>query len=83
MKQEIYFKKNLEYLTSNTFINQSDLARLLGVTRQAIHNLIAVDGDVRLNTVLKIADIYNIKPQDILFVDLELKMKNKKNKTNK
>lgn len=83
MKQEIYFKKNLEYLTSKTFINQSDLARLLGVTRQAIHNLIAVDGDVRLNTVLKIADIYNIKPQDILFVDLELKMKNKKNKANK
>ena len=76
MSQQIYFKKNLEYLTSQTTINQSELSRRLGVTRQAINNLISKDSDVRLNTVLKIADIFNLNAQDLLFVDLELKNKN-------
>ena len=78
MKQEVYFKKNLEFLTTHTLITQSELSRLLGISRQAIHNLINKDADVRLNTVLKIADIYNLQASDILFVDLELKLKNKK-----
>lgn len=80
MKQEVYFKKNLEFLTSHTVITQSELSRLLGVTRQAINNLINKDTDIRLNTAIKIADIYNLKASDLLFVDLEEKFKNKKMK---
>lgn len=81
MKQEVYFKKNLEFLTTHTLITQSELSRLLGVTRQAINNLINKDNDIRLNTAVKIADIYNLKASDLLFVDLEEKFKNKKIKT--
>ncbi len=38
--QEIYFNKNLKYLTSNTIITQSELSRILGISRQAVHNLL-------------------------------------------
>ena len=78
MKQQIYFKKNLKYLTTNTLITQSKLAESLGVSRQAVHNIINKDSDLRLNTILKIADVYQVKPQDLIFVDLEEKLKNKK-----
>ncbi len=78
MKQEVFFKKNLEFLTSHTVITQSELSRLLGVTRQAVHNLINKNADVRLSTITKIADAYSIDVKDLLFEDLETKYKNKK-----
>lgn len=78
---EVYFKKNLVFLTNNTLINQSELSRRLGITRQAVCNLVSRSNDVRLSTVLKIAEIYNLKAEDLLFVDLEIKYKNKKIKT--
>ena len=81
MSQEIYFKKNLEFLTTHTLITQSELSRQLGVSRQAIHNLIVREENPRLTTILKISDIYCVKASDLLFVDLELKLKNKKIKT--
>lgn len=81
MAQEVYFKKNLEFLTSHTVITQSELSRILGVSRQAVCNLIKKPSDVRLNTVLRIAEVYNLKASDLLFVDLEEKLKNKKMKT--
>ena len=81
MSQEIYFKKNLLYLTSHTLITQSELSRQLGVSRQAIHNLIVREENPRLTTILKISDIYCVKASDLLFVDLEEKLKNKKIKT--
>ncbi len=74
----IYFNKNLKYLVNNSSINQSELARILGITRQAIHNLIVVNADPRLSTVIKIAEVYGIEIKDILFVDLEEKYKYKK-----
>ena len=66
-----YFSKNIKYLTSNTKITQAELSRILGISRQAIHNLINKDSDVRISTVLKISEVYNINPSDILFTDLE------------
>ena len=81
MKQEVYFKKNLEFLTTHTLITQAELSRILGISRQAVCNLINKESDIRLNTAIKIADIYNLKASDILFVDLEEKFKNKKIKT--
>jgi len=66
MKQEIYFNKNLKYLTSNTIITQSELSRILGISRQAVFNLINKNADVRLSTITKIADvIYASETKDI------------------
>ena len=76
--QELYFNKNLKYLTSNTIITQSELSRILGVSRQAVYNLLNKESDCRLSTILKIADAYKIPVNDLLFVDLETKYKNKK-----
>lgn len=78
MSQQIYFKKNLEFLTTHTTITQVELSRLLGITRQAVNNLINKDNDIRLSTAIKIAEIYNLKASDLIFVDLEEKYKNKK-----
>ena len=79
--QQVYFTKNLEFLTTHTLITQAELSRLLGITRQAVSNLIKKSADIRLSTALKIAEIYNLKASDLLFVDLEEKYKNKKIKT--
>ena len=76
--QQSYFKKNLNFLVKNTTIRQSDLSKILGVTRQAIHNMMVNDSDIRLSTALKIADAFGIDAKDLLFVDLEEKLKNKK-----
>ena len=54
----LYFNKNLKYLTSNTIITQSELSRILGVSRQAVYNLLNKESDCRLSTILKIADAY-------------------------
>ena len=76
--QQTYFKKNLNFLVKNTTIRQSDLSKILSVTRQAIHNMMVNDSDIRLSTALKIADAFGIDAKDLLFVDLEEKLKNKK-----
>ena len=80
MAQTVYFKKNLEFLTNHTLVNQSELSRQLGVSRQAVHNMITREENPRLSTILKISDIYCVKASDLLFVDLEEKYKNKKPK---
>ncbi len=77
-KERIFFTKNLRYLVDNSSLNQSELGRILGVSRQGIHRIVVSDQDVRLNTILKIADAYGIDPKDLLFTDLEEKYKNKK-----
>ena len=76
--QEIYFNKNLKYLTSNTIITQSELSRILGISRQAVSNLINKNTDIRISTVIKISEAYTIDAKDLLFEDLEEKYKNKK-----
>ncbi|MBQ9900667.1 MAG: helix-turn-helix transcriptional regulator [Acholeplasmatales bacterium] len=76
--KELYFNKNLKYLTSNTIITQSELSRILGISRQAVHNLIIKDTDLRISTVLKISEVYDIDISELLFTDLELKYKDKK-----
>ena len=76
--KEICFNKNLKYLTSNTIITQSKLSKILGVSRQAIHNLVNKEADCRLSTIIKIADAYGIDASDLLFTNLELKYKDKK-----
>ena len=46
MTQQVYFNKYLKYLVSNSTVSQAELAKLLSVTRQAIHNLLINDSDV-------------------------------------
>lgn len=75
--QQIYFKQNLKYLTSNTIISQSKLALALGISRQAVYNFIYKEADPRLSTIIKIAEVYKIKPEDLMFKDLEDKYKDK------
>lgn len=76
--QPVYFTKNLNYLTSNTIITQAQLAKMLNVSRQAVHNMLISNNDIRLSTVLKIADAYSIDAAELLFIDLEKKYKNKR-----
>ena len=78
LMQKIYFNKNLKYLTTNTIITQSELSRILGISRQAVFNLINKNADIRLSTIIKIAEAYNIDASDLLFLDLESKFKNQK-----
>ena len=78
MSQQVYFKKNLEFLTTHTLISQAELSRQIGISRQAVHNLITRDENPRLSTILKISEVYNIDASDLLFVDLEEKYKDKK-----
>ena len=78
MKEEIYFKKNINYLIKNTTIRQIDLSKILNVSRQAIHNLLTKDLDIRISTAIKVSNAFGIDTKDLLFVDLEEKYKNKK-----
>lgn len=78
MENQVYFRKNLNYLVKNTTIRQSDLSRLLGVSRQAIYHLLTKDLDIRLSTAFKVADAIGIDVKELLFVDLEEKYKDKK-----
>ncbi|MBQ6784164.1 MAG: helix-turn-helix transcriptional regulator [Acholeplasmatales bacterium] len=80
MSQQVFFKKNLNFLTTHTLISQAELSRQIGISRQAVHNLITRDENPRLSTILKISEIYNIDASDLLFVDLEEKYKDKKTK---
>ena len=80
MSQQVFFKKNLEFLTTHTLISQAELSRQIGISRQAVHNLITRDENPRLSTILKISEVYNIDASDLLFVDLEEKYKDKKTK---
>ena len=76
--QEIYFNKNINFLVKYSNINQAELAKIIGVTRQAIYNILNKNSDVRISTVMKIAAAYNVSPSDLLFVDMEQKLKDKK-----
>ena len=80
MAQTVYFQNNLKYLTTHTLINQAELSRQLGISRQAVNNMIVRNENPRLSTILKISEIYNIDASDLLFVDLEEKYKDKKTK---
>lgn len=76
MEQQVYFSKNVRYLTNHTIISQSELSRILGISRQAIHRLITNNADCRISTVIKISEVFNMSPNDLLFVDFETKYKN-------
>lgn len=68
----IHFKENLKFLTTTTTINQSELARILGKSRQAINNLFK-SNDTKLSTILEIAEVYSIDAKDLLFSNLSEK----------
>lgn len=66
------FIKNLKYLTTNTEVNQNQLAIKLGISRQSINNMLRNKKlDPKASTLIKISKIYNISIDDLIFKDLE------------
>ncbi len=64
------FNKNMKYLTKEK-IKQSELARILNISRQSVFNLIN-SKDPKASTLIKISEIYNIPIDDLLKKDLEI-----------
>lgn len=64
-----YFGKNLKYLCENK-INQNQLSIKLGITRQAVHDLIIEKTNPSFTTLIKIKEIFNINLDDLIFKDL-------------
>lgn len=65
----MYFVQNMKYLT-RTKIKQSDLARLLNISRQAVL-LIVNSKDPKASTLIKLSEIFNVSIDDLLKKDLE------------
>lgn len=65
----MYYVQNMKYLT-RTKIKQSDLARLLNISRQAVL-LIVNSKDPKASTLIKLSDIFNVSIDDLLKKDLE------------
>lgn len=66
----MYFVQNMKYLT-RTKIKQSDLARLLNISRQAVL-LIVNSKDPKASTLIKLSEIFNVSIDDLLKKDLEV-----------
>lgn len=67
----MFFVKNLNYLTKNSEINQNQLASRLGISRQSINNMLRKeDLDPKASTIIRIAEIYNISIDNLLLKDL-------------
>ncbi len=64
-----YFIKNLRFLTKTT-INQNQLAKKLGISRQTVTSLLKTQ-DPRSTTLLKLSEIYHVSIDDLLKKDLE------------
>ena len=63
------FNKNMKYLTKER-IKQSELARILNISRQSVSDLIN-SNDPKASTLIKISDIYKVSIDDLLRKDLE------------
>ena len=63
------FSKNMKYLTKEK-IKQSELARILNISRQSVSDLIN-SKDPKASTLIKISEIFNVSIDDLLKKDLE------------
>ena len=65
-----FFNKNLKYLTSNTNINQNQLANHLGIDRQQITRYLK-GNEPNYERLILISKIFNVSIDDLLLKDLE------------
>lgn len=66
----MFFNKNINFLVKNTKINQNQLAKSMGITRQSVNQIMQTK-DPRISTLLKISEIYNLSIDDLIKKDLE------------
>lgn len=73
MENNNFFISNLIYLThkKNTVCNVTQLSSLLGISRQALRSYMIGDSEPKLLNLIKICDVYDITPTQLLKVDLE------------
>lgn len=64
------YKKNLIYLMKKHNYSQSELARLMDISRQSF-NLIFKAENPRATTLIKLKEIFNVSIDDLLLKDLE------------
>lgn len=66
----MFFKENLLYLIKTNNYKKIKLAEKLGITRQAITDLMKTT-DPRASTIIKISKLFNVSIDDLLLKDLE------------
>ncbi|HAN45957.1 MAG TPA: transcriptional regulator, partial [Cyanobacteria bacterium UBA8156] len=68
-------KNRLKELRELRRWSQSDLARELGVSRQAVHGLESGKFDPSLNMAFKLASLFNATIEDVLIYETHISMK--------
>ena len=71
MKKES-FSHRLKYLLSSTGASQIDLAKKIGVHRSAISHYIKEDNGVKIDTLEKIANYFNVNPVWLMGYDVPI-----------
>jgi transcriptional regulator with XRE-family HTH domain len=61
--------KNIERMRGG--MSQEDLARKAGIGRTTIHNIEAGKRIIRLENLVKIADVLGVKPEDLFISDFD------------
>ncbi len=67
------FLFNIDKIMKSKNLSQSDLARMMGISRQHISKLLKEDTDMQFSTVSKLAEALEIEETDL--VDPKLKVK--------
>lgn len=67
-----YFSKNVKLLAIIYLGSLSNLAKELGVSKQAISQMLK-DNNPKLSTLLKLHEIFNISLDDLIFKELSVK----------
>lgn len=65
----MYFNSNVKQLCKNNSISQNKLSELLNTTRQSLNGILNANNP-RADTLIKIANIFDVSIDDLLLKDL-------------